>query len=373
MSMNVKKRIGLAAGATLFALATCELATRAMFPAPPDPTRQPQIVYQSDPDIRYVLAPQQRGWIDDGFVTTNSLGFRGREVVLPKPHGRLRIVAIGDSITFGWGVNDDDTFCARIEQLLREKFAGRDLDVVNLGVGGYDTWQEVALLKRNAARLQPDLVLVGFYSNDVPESLGDKETTTTPESPSASGGAEAGRILHLNPAPSSWWIAQLRKSRAIYTTGRVVNRLSHRGEWGASSFSMELDLLQGRDSSELMTAWGRVAGQLNELRSMATTLGFSVGVVVLPPREQVLGVYPNASYQSKLRAIASQLGFHVIDPLPALVKSRRQIDALFIPYDRNHPSAVGHRVLAQTIVEQLEQQNGLGRAPERHARSGSPE
>ena len=42
-------------------------------------------VYQSDPDIRYVLLPNQRGWIDDGFVTTNSLGFRGREVTLPKP------------------------------------------------------------------------------------------------------------------------------------------------------------------------------------------------------------------------------------------------------------------------------------------------
>jgi lysophospholipase L1-like esterase len=362
-------RIVATVAATIFALTTCELVARAVFPAPPDPTRQPQIVYRSDSDIRYILAPQQRGWIDDGFVTTNSLGFRGPEVVLPKPHGRLRIVAIGDSITFGWGVNDDETFCSRIEQLLREKFPSRDLDVVNLGVGGYGTRQEVGLLKRNVSRLQPDLVLVGFYSNDVPESLGDKDIPTA----AAASDTDTGRILHLNPAPSSWWSAQLRRSRAIYTTGRVVNRLNHRGEWGTSGFSMELDLLDGRDSSELTTAWQRVDVQLKDLRSMATTFGFSVGIVVLPPREQVMGVYPNASYQSRVRAIAGELGFHVIDPLPALVESHGQIDALFIPYDRNHPSALGHRVLAQSIVQQLEEQHALAPAAERLAGRGSPE
>jgi lysophospholipase L1-like esterase len=372
MSMNGGKRIGLTLGAALFALATCELAARAMFPAPPDPTRQPQIVYQSDPDIRYVLLPNQRGWVDDGFVTTNSLGFRGREVASPKPRGRFRIVAIGDSVTFGWGVNDTETFCSQLEQLLARRFPDRDLDVVNLGVGGYDTHQEVALLRRNVSRLQPDLVLVGFYSNDVPEALGDKQSAAPVEAPLASTDSQQGRILRLNPAPATFLDAQMRRSRAIYTVGRVVKRLGHSGEWGTSGFSLELDLLQGRDSSELTTAWERVAGQLNELRSMATTLGFSVGVVVLPPREQVMGVYPNASFQSKVRAIANQLDFHVIDPLPALVKSKGQIDALFIPYDRNHPSAAGHRVLAQTIVEQLEQQNGLGPALQRLA-GRSPE
>src|SRR5215510_4975989 len=73
-------------------LGLCELGARLAFPAPPDPTRQPQIGYLYDPEIRYVNVPNQRGWIDDGFVTMNSLGFRGKETALPKPTGRFRIV-----------------------------------------------------------------------------------------------------------------------------------------------------------------------------------------------------------------------------------------------------------------------------------------
>jgi lysophospholipase L1-like esterase len=92
---------------------------------------------------------------------------------------------------------------------------------------------------------------------------------------------------------------------------------------------------------------------------------------VLPPREQVMGVYPNARYQSRVRAIAAELGFVVIDPLPALARSRANVDALFIPYDRNHPSAAGHRVLAQTIAEYLDQNDGFSRTSQRVAGNGS--
>src|SRR5262252_1399109 len=78
--------------ATTIGLALCEIGARLLYPAPPDPTREPQIAYRYDPELRYVLVPNQKGWIDDGLVTVNSLGFRGREVVTPKPAGRLRIV-----------------------------------------------------------------------------------------------------------------------------------------------------------------------------------------------------------------------------------------------------------------------------------------
>src|SRR5437660_5953581 len=103
MRMWGRKRIGLMLGATVFAMATCEVAARVIFPAPPNPTRQPQIRYAVDSELRYVPLPNQRGWIDDGFATTNSLGFRGPEVAFPKPRGRVRVVAVGDSVTFGFG------------------------------------------------------------------------------------------------------------------------------------------------------------------------------------------------------------------------------------------------------------------------------
>lgn len=347
--MNGKKRIGLALGATLFALATCELAARAMFPAPPDPTREPQIRYRFDPALRYVPLPNQRGWIDDGFVTTNSQGFRGPEPASPKPQGRFRVVAIGDSVTFGFGVNDADTFCAQAEQLLRSTMPGVDLDVVNIAVPGYDTRQEVALLGRNVSRLEPNLVLVGLYSNDIPDSLEDGTGGTTIATPRG----DDGQTLQMNAAPTSWWNLQLRKSRATYTVGRALRRFARKGEWGMSRFTMEIDILEGRNTAQLDAAWERVGKQFGELREMAMAHGFSVGVVVLPPREQVVGLYPQARYQDRARSLAEPLGFFVIDPLPALAASDVKKDRLYVPYDRNHPSGAGHHVIAQAIVDDL--------------------
>jgi lysophospholipase L1-like esterase len=303
-------------------------------------------VYRVDPEVRYVLLPNQKGWVDDGFVTTNSRGFRGREVEIPKPPGRLRIVALGDSVTFGWGVNDADTFCNQLELQLRAQRPGLDLDVVNLAVPGYWTRQEVTLLKRHLAELQPDVVLVGFYANDLPDTLDDKGSGTRIEAPRPEGG----QVLHMNPAPSSWLERQARRSRAVYTASHTVKWLIHRGE-GKPGSSMELDLLESRGSVELDTAWQQVSAQLEDLRASAADSGFSAGIIVLPPREQVLGLYPDSDYQKRIRRVADQLGLFLIDPLPSLTASSSKKASLFIPYDRNHPSPAGHRLIAHAIVE----------------------
>lgn len=353
-------RIAAAFFAIVIACGLCEIGARMIFPAPPEAARQPQIVYRYDPDIRYVMAPSQKGWIDDGLISVNSLGFRGPEVVSPKPRGRFRVAVIGDSVTLGWGVADDQPFSAQLERLLHERFPGQDLDIVNLGVGGYDTRQEVTLLDRNLSALEPDLVIVGFYSNDAPDAADDNGSAVGGTRIAAKN-PEAGQTLHMNPTPDSGWQARLRKSRAVYVVGRAINRLLGRGEWGMARYNMELDILEGRDSPPLDQAWDTVARQFGRLRTLADAHGFAVDVVILPCKEQVMGQYPHAKYQTRVRAIVEPLGFPVIDPLPVLIENRNTGD-LFIPYDRNHPSALGHRLIAQVIAEYVDTHSGLAAA-----------
>jgi len=363
----VKARIGLLIVAILVALASCEIAARIVFPAPPDPTRQPQIVFRYDPDLKYIPVENQRGWVDDGFVTTNSLGFRGPEIATPKPSGRFRVVALGDSVTFGFGVNDTETFCAQAEQILRRSLNGRDVELVNLAVPGYDTLQEVGLIKRTAALLQPDLVLLGFYTNDVPDALAEKESSGGGTTIAAANPVK-GQVLHMNPTPTSWLEAQLRRSRAIYTGGHALKALVRRGEGKAGS-SLELDLLENHRSADLERAWERVDGQLSELRTIATAGNFKVGIIILPPREQVSGQFVDSQYQPHLRAMADKLGFFVVDPLPAMSASPMRKDRLFIPYDRNHPSAAGHRIIGETIATFLNQHGEAAGLPRQLASS----
>ena len=94
----------------------------------------------------------------DTTVVTNSLGLRDNEVDFSKP----RILCMGDSFTFGFGVENDETFCARLEQL----FDGR-YDFVNAGFAdGYAPSTYALWLARYRERLAPSMILVNFFQND---------------------------------------------------------------------------------------------------------------------------------------------------------------------------------------------------------------
>jgi hypothetical protein len=161
--------------------------------------------------------------------------------------------------------------------------------------------------------------------------------------------------MYINPTPglNSWWSAQLRRSRAVHVAGRAAKRALGQGEWAMSRFALEMDLLKGVTSPELDRGWAKIQAQFTALRALADNSGFSVAVVILPCKEQVFGEFPSAQYQARVRSLAEPLAFTVIDPLPALTTRARTEPDLFIPYDRNHPSAPGHDVIGSAIADAL--------------------
>ena len=99
-------------------------------------------------------------------VSSNSLGLRGRrEPGVPKPAGVRRILAFGDSFTFGEDVGDEETFCHRLGRLLP------GVEVLNFGVRGYGHDQMLLYLREAAARYQPDVVLLGYVTDDALRNL----------------------------------------------------------------------------------------------------------------------------------------------------------------------------------------------------------
>jgi hypothetical protein len=73
-------------------------------------------------------------------------------------------VVIGDSYTFGEGVNDDRTFAAGLERMVEH------CEVLNLGVHGYGTDQQLLRLELDGLKYRPDIVLLGYYEDDVPRN-----------------------------------------------------------------------------------------------------------------------------------------------------------------------------------------------------------
>lgn len=97
----------------------------------------------------------------------NSWGFREREVPLAKPDGVYRIAVIGDSLTWGPGVPVPERFSNLIERFLNEKGRpGSTYEALNFGISGWDTEDEVRILRQLVLKTDPDFVLLQWYVND---------------------------------------------------------------------------------------------------------------------------------------------------------------------------------------------------------------
>lgn len=95
---------------------------------------------------------------------TNSQGFRGtKEYSVLKPAGLFRVLALGDSVTLGHGVEDEETFSAVLEQTLSQF---RPTEVINMGVSGFGTAEELIQLREVGLRYEPDLVVLAYFVND---------------------------------------------------------------------------------------------------------------------------------------------------------------------------------------------------------------
>lgn len=100
----------------------------------------------------------------------NGQGLRDdREQPYAKPEGVKRIVALGDSFTVGYEVEERDCFARVLERELRAK--GLQVDVLNAGVSGFSNAEECLYLERELHKYSPDLVLVSFFENDLLDNL----------------------------------------------------------------------------------------------------------------------------------------------------------------------------------------------------------
>ena len=195
----------------------------------------------------------------------NALGLRGDLPATPKPAGSLRVLAVGDSTTFGWGVNDGETYGAELQRLLAEADPERAVSVVNAGVSAYNLKQSAGLLRRLAPALDPDVVLVGLFWNDLPyESVspeGTPQAAPASPAPTAAAGGRA-KPFRLANQPSRM-NRLLRSSRVIYLLRHAWLAALAPTDAASNQVRWEMALLEGRKSQAIDDAWRDIAQTLN--------------------------------------------------------------------------------------------------------------
>lgn len=111
----------------------------------------------------------------------NSLGLRDREVAPKKEANTIRIICIGDSITYGWPAPLDKTYPRILEAKLKKERPDKRIEVLNAGVPGYTSYQGMLWLEKELINYSPDIVIAYFGVNDsVVSAIEDKEYKMPP-------------------------------------------------------------------------------------------------------------------------------------------------------------------------------------------------
>ena len=135
----------------------------------PQIMRSPR-VWDFDPELGWANRPGARGRLVapefDVEMAIDAEGLRGPEVARAKLSGTRRIALFGDSFAMGWGVAEDDTLRAQLALQLRARDPNAPVEVLNFGVAGYSTDQELLAFRKLGARFAPDVVVLVVYGND---------------------------------------------------------------------------------------------------------------------------------------------------------------------------------------------------------------
>lgn len=130
-------------------------------------------------------------------VRTNDQGLREANHIEQRHPGVIRVIAVGDSFTFGWGVGDRETYPYQTSRILRDRYGRQDVEVVNLGRSGTGLVDYLRFVVHYAARLNPDVVVVGFLpGNDCPIAGRPRQRSAADVSAAVSNYAALARQVH---------------------------------------------------------------------------------------------------------------------------------------------------------------------------------
>jgi GDSL-like lipase/acylhydrolase family protein len=118
----------------------------------------------ADPKLVYELAPNLR--LPGLRIATSDQGLNDRAFAPTKPQGVFRIAVVGDSTSFGWKVGGEKSLAKVLERELNQPAPGR-FEVMNFSVPGYNTAQELEVIRARVLPFHPDLVVLVFTGNDV--------------------------------------------------------------------------------------------------------------------------------------------------------------------------------------------------------------
>jgi lysophospholipase L1-like esterase len=267
-------------------------------------------VRSEDPRLGHDHVKNASAVLESVPIRINEWGLRGGPVAKVAP--KRRILFLGGSITLGWGVPEDQTITAQVEQMLRA--GGQDVEVLNGGVGNYNAERYVHRFFSELTDLNPTDIVVHYFLRDAEK---------------------------LDPGSGSFI---LRHSELAVTLWIAATRVL--GTSGERSLAEHYESVYRDDQPGFI----EMKDSLKRLADYATVHNIRLYFAMTPDIHN-LKDYPFVFIHEKMKSIAAAFGYQYVDLLPAFGKlSPEQVWAM--PGDP-HPNAFGHELMAKAIVPLL--------------------
>jgi len=354
MQRQYLKKTGLSAASLLITLIALEVTLRVYGYNPPAYWRRgTDVPLRSSvyPDLRYEHTPgaSVKAWGAD--IKINSQGFRG-----PEPSSdpaTKRVIVLGDSIAFGNSLALEDTFPFQLQQRLVSQ--QRNIEVLNFGVGGYDTLQEVALLEIRGLKYHPNLVVVAYCLNDIGIASVSLEHIQRTQQ------LQSSHYSFLYESRLVQWIFESVETIRTKNWEKHVND----PEVFRRAYANQIDPI-GDDESELLdlmnqspkwpgSTWygdrdrvGRLRFGFRRLARLSKENDFRVVIMIIPLLQNKGGVYSHLAAHRIVEMEASHAGLDTIDLTDKFLHAGIE-NLRLSPGEIIHPNKIGHTIMADAL------------------------
>lgn len=260
--------------------------------------------------IGHVHSPNKSMELMDVMVDINSDGHRDKEYPVNNTD-KHRIIFLGDSLTFGWGVKEEETFATLIEEDMNSQ---SPTEVINFGTGNYNTEQEVNLFIEKGLKYNPDKVVLFYFINDA----------------------------EVTPEKSGLWFLGYSQFISFYWS-RINSLLNN--IMPSKSFQEYYESLYDEDQQ----GWINARKAIIQLRDICESKGIEFQVVLLPELHDV----NNEIFANVYNNLALFLAENNIDylNLAKLFENHPDQIELWVSYDDAHPNNIAHKKIAESTLE----------------------
>ncbi|MGD8389495.1 MAG: GDSL-type esterase/lipase family protein [Desulfobacteraceae bacterium] len=293
-------------------------------------------------------------------ITLDDRGYRKKASHIEPLSNARKVVFLGDSFAWGWGVSEGELFSDILQDMLGPRY-----NVINLGINTFGTVQERIQLEREVLPMRPDMVGLLMYSNDFEDNLNGREDTRPYCSQDESGRIVLKNYPITNPigggyrsfSRMSYALTYLRYYHGCFREyvdaieRRLKRRFRDRGEKTTRTRSGELEKKPHPFTEEEVAVFDSM---LTEMKRLCEENGIRFFLVYVPTADNIADEVPEHDYVSVVEEVCRRRGVRWVNLIPSLKPQIRGTEGEPVYFHGDlHWTPLGHRLAAEALRDRI--------------------